>query len=94
MIAFAAQHFPADTYPNLTFRVADAAQLRFADQFDLVVSFNCLHWVHDQAAALRGIRAALVATGRAQPRLLARGAREGVHEPAGDPAGSRHAGCR
>jgi len=31
MIAFAAQHFPADTYPNLTFRVADAAQLPFAD---------------------------------------------------------------
>src|SRR5262249_209466 len=80
MIAFAAQQFPATTYPNLRFRVADAAQLPFADQFDLVVSFNCLHWVHDQAAALRGIRAALVAGGRAHLRLVPRGARKALED--------------
>src|SRR5262245_28750447 len=56
MIAFAAQKFPGTTYPNVTFRVADAAQLAFGAEFDLVVSFNCLHWLRDQAAALRGIR--------------------------------------
>jgi len=80
MIAFAAQEFPATTYPNLTFRVADAARLPFADQFDLVVSFNCLHWVRDQAAALRGIRAALVATGRAHLRFVSRGARKALED--------------
>ena len=80
MIAFAAQKFPPSTHPNLAFRVADAAQLPFADQFELVVSFNCLHWVHDQAAALRGIRAALVASGRAHLRLVSRGARKALED--------------
>ena len=70
MIAFAARTFPAATHPNLAFRVADAARLPFADQFDLVVSFNCLHWVRDQAAALRGIRTALVASGRTHLRFV------------------------
>jgi trans-aconitate methyltransferase len=80
MIVFAARTFPAATQPNLAFRVADAAQLPFADQFDLVVSFNCLHWVRDQAAALRGIRAALVATGRAHLRFVSRGARKALED--------------
>jgi trans-aconitate 2-methyltransferase len=80
MIAFAAQKFPATTYPNLTFRVADAAQLPFAEQFDLVVSFNCLHWVRDQAAALRGIRTALVPSGRSHLRFVSRGARRSLED--------------
>ena len=80
MIAFAAQKFPATTHPNVAWRVADAAQLPFAEQFDLVVSFNCLHWVRDQAAALRGIRAALVAMGRAHLRLVSRGARKALED--------------
>ena len=75
MIAFAAQTFPTAVHPNLAFRVADAARLPFADQFDLVVSFNCLHWVHDQAAVLRGIRAAFVASGRTHLRFVSRGVR-------------------
>src|SRR5262249_57348769 len=78
MIAFAAQKFPPSTHSNLAFRVADAARLPFADQFDLVVSFNCLHWVRDQAAALRGIRAALVASGRTHLRFVPRGARKSL----------------
>jgi trans-aconitate 2-methyltransferase len=80
MIAFAARTFPAATHPNLAFRVADAAQLPFADQFDLVVSFNCLHWVRDQVAALRGIRTALVASGRAHLRFVPRGARRSLED--------------
>jgi trans-aconitate 2-methyltransferase len=80
MIAFAARKFPLTTYPNLAFLVADASQLPFADQFDLVVSFNCLHWVRDQAAALRSIRAALVATGRAHLRFVSRGERKALED--------------
>jgi trans-aconitate 2-methyltransferase len=78
MIAFAAQTFPPATHPNLTFQIVDAAQLPFADAFDLIVSFNCLHWVRDQAAALRGIRAALAPGGRVHLRLVARGARQSL----------------
>jgi len=80
MIAYAAQKFPATTHPNLTFQVADAAQLPFADQFDLVVSFNCLHWVHDQAAALRGMGATLVASGRTHLRFVPRGVRKSLED--------------
>jgi len=75
MIAFAARTQPPAAHPNLTFRVADAAQLPFAAAFDLVVSFNCLHWVRDQAAALRGIRAALAPSGRTHLRFVSRGSR-------------------
>jgi trans-aconitate methyltransferase len=80
MIAFAAEKFPATAHPNLAFRVADAAELPFANQFDLVVSFNCLHWVRDQTAALRGIRTALVAPGRAHLRFVSRGARKALED--------------
>jgi len=55
MIAFAERAFPPTEHPNLRFRVADAARLPFEGEFDLVVSFNCLHWVRDQAGVLRGI---------------------------------------
>jgi trans-aconitate 2-methyltransferase len=78
MIAFAARTFPPASRPNLTFRVVDAAQLGFADAFDLVVSFNCLHWVRDQGAALRGIRTALASGGLTHLRMVARGARQSL----------------
>ena len=70
-------HVPAGAHPNLAFRVADAARLPFADEFDLVVSFNCLHWVRDQAAALRGIRAALAPVGAHAPAHAWRAASAG-----------------
>src|SRR5262249_15935793 len=83
MIAFAAQKFPATTYANLTFRGADAAPLPFAEEFGVVGSLNWVDWVRDQAAALRGIRLALVPSGRSHLRFVPRGARkslEGVIE--------------
>ena len=51
MVAFAGARRFRRLLANLAFRVADAAHLSFAGEFDLVVSFNCLHWVLDQAAA-------------------------------------------
>jgi trans-aconitate 2-methyltransferase len=80
MIDFAAETFPRGAHPNLTFRVADAARLAFVDEFDLIVSFNCLHWVRDQAAALRGIRSALVPAGRTHLRFVPQGARQSLED--------------
>ena len=80
MIDFAAETFPPCAHPNLTFRVADAARLAFVDEFDLIVSFNCLHWVRDQAAALRGIRDALVPAGRTHLRFVPQGARQSLED--------------
>src|SRR5271166_182017 len=45
MIAFAASHFGATVRANLRFEVADARRLPYRCEFDLVVSFNALHWV-------------------------------------------------
>ena len=61
MIAFAHEHCRR---PNLDFAIGDAARLGFAEAFDLVVSFNALHWVLDPRAALTSIRAALRPGGR------------------------------
>ena len=80
MVTVASERFPGTTHPNLAFRVADAASLDVGDRFDLVVSFNCLHWVRDQAAALRGIRAALVPSGRTHLRLVPQGRRRSLED--------------
>jgi trans-aconitate 2-methyltransferase len=62
MVTFATSTFGGGAMParaNLSFEVADARALPYVNAFDLVVSFNALHWVPDQAKALRGIAVAL-----------------------------------
>jgi len=65
MIAFARQHFGTAERPNLTFEVGDVRALPYRAEFDLAVSFNALHWVHEQAVALQQLRLALKPGGRA-----------------------------
>lgn len=74
MIAFAAKH----TSPNLHFEVANAANLPFRNEFDLIVSFNALHWLPDPDPPLRSIRAALKSTAHAQLRLVPDGPRKSL----------------
>jgi len=78
MIAFASNQFPAATHPNLHFEVADARSLPFRDKFDLVVSFNALHWIPDQDGALRSIRMAMKPDSVAQLRLVPAGKRKSL----------------
>src|ERR1700761_1951302 len=59
MIAFAREHFAPATYPNLNFGVADIRNLTFRGEFDNVLSFNALHWIPDQATALKAIHASM-----------------------------------
>ncbi len=75
MISFAQSHYGGATTHNLRFQVADARSLPFQREFDLVVSFNALHWIPEQNAALSSIRSALISGGRAQLRLVPAGAR-------------------
>ncbi len=77
MIAFASEHFGR---PNLHFETADIRQLRFRGKFDLVVSFNALHWIPQQGQALRSIRAAMKPSGSAQLRLVPKGARKSLED--------------
>jgi trans-aconitate 2-methyltransferase len=78
MIAFASNHFGPALGPNLRFEVADARRLPFRGEFDLVVSFNALHWIPDQEPALRSISAAMKSDGLAQLRLVPAGERKSL----------------
>jgi trans-aconitate 2-methyltransferase len=73
MIDFASRHFGPAERANLRFEVADARRLPYRSEFDLVVSFNALHWVPEQEEALHCIRDALKPGGRALLRLVPRG---------------------
>ena len=64
--------------PKLWFAVADARALPFDDEFDLVVSFNALHWVREQDAALVSIRQALRPGAAAHLRLVPMGPRKSI----------------
>lgn len=65
MIDFARAHAAGPAHPNLDFAVGDARRLGFHAAFDLVVSFNALHWVIEQGEVLSSIHAALRPGGRA-----------------------------
>src|SRR4029079_10857023 len=83
MIAFARTHFTLSmssgtSLRNLRFEVADARRLSFTNEFDLAVSFNALHWIPDQDAALHSICSALVPSVRVQFRLVTVGARQSL----------------
>jgi trans-aconitate 2-methyltransferase len=89
MIDFASSHFGPMVWPNLQFEVGDARRLRFWDEFDLVVSFNALHWVPEQDAALRCIGSAMKRDGLAQLRLVPKGERKSLEDVLED---TRHSG--
>jgi len=79
MVAFASSHYAA-SHANLAFQVADARRLPFAAEFDLVVSFNALHWVPEQELALKSIHRSLKPEGRAQLRLVPKGERTSLED--------------
>jgi len=78
MIAYASDHFGPAVRPNLRFETGDIRFLPFREEFDLVVSFNALHWIPEQNQALRSIQAALKPNGLAQLRLVPTGKRESI----------------
>jgi trans-aconitate 2-methyltransferase len=79
MIAFASSHF-GPVHANLRFEVADARRLPYKNEFDLVVSFNALHWVPEQDLALDSIHAALKPGGQACLRFVPTGSRQSLED--------------
>jgi trans-aconitate 2-methyltransferase len=75
MIAFANRHAQR---PNLRFEVANASSLNFRNEFDLIVSFNALHWLPDPNPPLQSIRAAMKSNALAQLRLVPDGERKSL----------------
>jgi trans-aconitate 2-methyltransferase len=80
MIGFAAEHCDRVLYPNLQFAVADARHLPYEHEFDLVVSFNALHWIQEQDQALQSIRSSVKQDGLVQLRLVPRGERKSLED--------------
>jgi trans-aconitate 2-methyltransferase len=78
MISFATSNYGPVTHANLRFEPGDARHLPYRNEFDLVVSFNALHWIPQQDEALRSIRGALKPGGRTQLRLVPKGARKSL----------------
>lgn len=64
MVNFAHSKFPPTDFPNLKFQYGDAKNLNFVNEFDLIVSFTCLHWITDHAPVLEGIKKSLKQDGK------------------------------
>ncbi|GAB83332.1 methyltransferase domain-containing protein [Gordonia rubripertincta] len=69
MIERALARVPFDML-RVQFHVDDVLALPFDQDFDIAVSFNALHWVHDQGEALRQIARSLVDGGRAVLQMV------------------------
>jgi trans-aconitate 2-methyltransferase len=80
MIAHAMSAYAPAACPNLRFEVGDARDIPDRHEFDLVVSFNALHWEHEQEDALRSIRGALRPGGRAIVRFVPAGPRASLED--------------
>jgi trans-aconitate 2-methyltransferase len=80
MIKFAQSHWGARHGSNMRFEVGDARRLPFREEFDLVVSFNALHWIPEQEQALASIHAAMKTSATAQLRLVPAGPRKSLED--------------
>jgi SAM-dependent methyltransferase len=80
MIRFAQGRWGTNGHANLQFEVADARRLPFHQEFDLVVSFNALHWIAEQDQALGSIHSSLKVGGMAQLRFVPAGSRKSLED--------------
>ncbi|MGZ8803262.1 MAG: class I SAM-dependent methyltransferase [Mycobacterium sp.] len=67
-----------------TFQLGEVCSLTFDAEFDVVTSFNALHWVHDQPEAYRHIANTLRPGGRALVTFVCDGPRPSVEDVAMD----------
>jgi trans-aconitate 2-methyltransferase len=71
-----------DRLTNVSFQVGDVTTMAFGPDFDLVVSFNALHWVTEQETAYRNIAAALKPNGRVLVQFVCHGPRPSIEDVA------------
>jgi trans-aconitate 2-methyltransferase len=81
MVATAGRAGP-QTLAGPVFVCADARRLPFGGSFDMVVSFNALHWVPQLGDALAGIAGALRPGGRALIQMVCGSARPSIESTA------------
>lgn len=64
MIRFANQKYINESNANLSFELADACNINYEKEFDIVYSNATLHWIKDQSTVLRNIKKSLKPNGR------------------------------
>lgn len=80
MIDYAQKQWGNSNGSNMRFEVGDARRLPFREEFDLVVSFNALHWIPEQEQALASIHAAMKPGAMAQLRFVPAGPRKSLED--------------
>jgi trans-aconitate methyltransferase len=83
MVSFAQRKYPPSIWPNLSFRYGDASDLKCENEFDLVISFACLHWILDHRPVLEGIQRCLRQGGKVFLQFGGRGNAAEILELAG-----------
>lgn len=73
MISLAREKFTQSRYPNLSFKVHDAKELNFKEEFDVILSNAALHWVDDHVKVLKGMYNSLKKGGRIVLQMGAKG---------------------
>lgn len=73
---------PLPPSTDVRFAAGDVLDLPFRAEFDLVCSFNALHWVRDQATALMNLRRAVRDDGRLLLRFVCAGRRPSLEDVA------------
>jgi len=64
MIDLAKKNYPQLKYPNLSFKMIDARNLQFKEEFDIVFSNAALHWIKDHSSVISEIKNSLKSQGR------------------------------
>ncbi len=73
MISLAQSTFGGSQHPNLSFRLMDARELSFQDEFDIAFSNAALHWIVDQKKVLKGVERSLKPNGRILFQMAGKG---------------------
>ncbi|MBD0860686.1 methyltransferase domain-containing protein [Gordonia sp. zg691] len=89
MIERALERVAADNL-RVQFHVDNVLALPFDHDFDIAVSFNALHWVSDQGAALRGIARSLDHGGRAVLQMVCATERPSIEDVFMEVAADEH----
>lgn len=78
MLALARKYFPRESHPKLSFELADANNLLFEEQFDMIFSNATLHWIKDHRPVMRGIQNSLKPGGNLFLQMGGRGNAETI----------------
>ena len=79
MIQFAENNYSV-TYKNLNFKVMNASNINFKEQFDIIFSNAALHWIQDHKPVINGIKNSLKQSGKFYIQFGGKGNAETVIE--------------